>query len=307
MGKFSQWLTSVWSGILIISILLFVFWGGPVLAADSIGHSGRLIVSYSFIPLAVAGVLLWKRKWEWATFAYYTLGIALIKMVVTMGIFIGAPPRRAAGNAKPIDMIVGSANATAAYRTVDTNRWGFLRGRARTVSPTGHVVAVITNISSGKRRAHRSHEVSVTSETLSSTVLVATIGDSLIVTNHDSQLHTFSVNGEGGALLQMPLAPGKSSPPQLLTRIGSFDSHCAQGHKSERMRLVVFGHPYYAAMSGDGTFALDSIPAGRYVVALYDLAINAPDARPALLADTDIGIVAAETTSVELSVQENEQ
>jgi plastocyanin len=282
-----------------------VFWGGPVLAAGSTGHSGRLIVSYAFIPVAVAVVLLWKKKWEWATFAYYTLGIALIKMVVTMGIFIGAPPRRAAGNAKPIDMLVGTARTDATYRAIETDRWGFLKGRVSLVSSTDQAVAVITNVSAGKKQRRLTHRVSVTGHSLSPTTLLATVGDSLIVTNNDNEMHTFNVTGEGGALLQLPLAPGKSSPPQLLTRQGWFDSHCAQGHDDEVMQLVVFGHPYYETVRDGGTFEFDSIPAGRYVVALYDLTRNATGTQPESLAHADFGIVAAETAWVELSVQEN--
>jgi hypothetical protein len=304
MGKFAQWLTSVWTVILIISILLFMFWGGPALSANTLGHGGRLIASYGFIPIAVAAVLLWRRKWEWAGFAYYTLGIALIKMVITMGIFIGASPRRAVGNAKPIDTIVGASHQESNYKTVVSNNWGFLRGRVDSDSPMNNFVTVITNIASGKPLERRLHRISVANQTVSPQFLVCGIGDSLEVTNHDRQLHTFNVTGEGGAFLQVPLAPDKTSPPQLLSRKGWFSSHCAQGHGDESLRLLVLAHPYHAAVQQNGSFAIDSIPPGHYSVEVYDMATGSSFTKTATMANLDI--IAGDTTLVDFEITRDE-
>lgn len=300
MGNLKNWLTSIWSVILLISVLLFVFWSGPVFSASAIGHGRRLVVSYAFIPVAVATVLIWHISWEWATFAYYTLGIALIKMVITMGIFIGVEPRRALGNAKPIDAIVGAARQESKYRSMQTNRWGYLKGHAEPMDSTRNIVVVITNISSGKPLAHRTHDVTVAAESVSRSSVVASIGDSIRITNHDSQLHTFNVTGPNGALFQLPLAPDKSSAPQVLSREGQFVSHCSQGHENEQVNLVVFGHPYFTAVSSDGTFTIDSIPAGEYRVEMYNTS-DAPIDGDAHQADyADFGVVAAETTIVRI-------
>ena len=58
------YLTSPWAIILVVSVALFTFWGGPVFTAPSLSHGGRLLVSYLFIPVAVCVVLLWQRRWE---------------------------------------------------------------------------------------------------------------------------------------------------------------------------------------------------------------------------------------------------
>lgn len=303
MGKFVTWLTSVWSVILIISILLFVFWGGPVFSPSASGHTWRLVVSYGFIPLAVAAVLIWRRKWEWASFAYYTLGIALIKMVVTMGVFIGASPRRADGVAKSIDRIVGTPPQESGYRPVVIDRWGTLKGYVRSDSSLESAVAVITNIQGGKNFRHTMHRVAITAGIASPRFVVASVGDSLIVTNNDGSLHTFSVSGEGGALFQLPLAPGKSSPAQVFSRPGVYSSHCAQGHPDEITRLLILVSPYHAAVASEGSFAMDSIPEGRYQLSIYDLqAVSHGSHREA--ATTDFAIVAPETAVVEISLTE---
>lgn len=306
MGKFITWLTSVWSVILIISILLFVFWGGPVFSAEAFGHSSRLIVSYSFIPLAVATVLIWRKKWEWATFAYYTIGIALIKMVITMGVFVGASPRRASGVAKPVGAVSGVVIQESNYRAVETNRWGYLNGQINSGTSSDDIVTAITNIQAGKALRHLMHTVSITGGKASPRGLTVTVGDSLIVTNNDGTLHTFSVSGEGGALFQLPLAPGKSSPPQVFARPGIYTSHCAQGHADEVTRLTVFANPYHAAITlPDGGFTLDSIPPGRYQLAVYDLngatTLSVNDA----IGMADFTVVAAETSAVELNLTED--
>lgn len=303
MGKFITWLTSVWSVILIISILLFVFWGGPVFSAEAPGHSGRLIVSYSFIPLAVAAVLIWRKKWEWATFVYYTIGIALIKMVITMGVFVGASPRRASGVAKPIDKIIGSAGQEGSYRPVSSDRWGALRGQVLADSCARQLVAVITNINAGKAIRHQMHTIAIADNAASPRLLAVTVGDSLTVTNNDGTLHTFSVTGEGGALLQLPLAPGKSSPAQLITRQGVFSSHCAQGHADETSQLAVFAHPYHTAVGSDGVFGLDSIPPGLYQLAVYDLKAVTTLSIGGAIGKADFTIAAIETSAVELNLK----
>lgn len=301
MGKFVIWLTSVWSVILIISILLFVFWGGPVFSPSAGGHTWRLVVSYGFIPLAVATVLVWRKKWEWASFAYYTLGIALIKMVVTMGVFIGASPRRADGVAKSIDRIVGTAPQESSYRPVVMDRWGALKGHVRSDSSLESVVAVITNILGGKALRHTMNRVAITSGVASPRHVTAAVGDSLIVTNNDGVLHTFSVSGEGGALFQLPLAPGKSSPAQVFSRPGVYSSRCAQGHPGEVTRLRVLASPYHADVASDGTFAMDSIPAGRYQLSIYDSkAVDNGSHRE--VATTELAIVASDTAVVEISL-----
>lgn len=305
MGKFVTWLTSVWSVILIISILLFVFWGGPVFSPSAGGHTWRLVVSYSFIPLAVAAALIWRKKWEWASFAYYTLGIALIKMVITMGVFIGASPRRADGVAKSIDRIVGAAPQERSYRAVVMDRWGALKGHVRSDSSPESVVVVITDIQRGKHFGHAMHEVAITDGIASPSYVTASVGDSLIVTNNDDVLHTFSVSGEGGALFQLPLAPQKTSPAQVFSRPGVYSSHCAQGHPTEITRLHISASPYHATVDSDGTFVMDSIPEGRYQLSVYDLrAVSRGSHREA--ATTVVAIVASGTVRVKLSLEEEE-
>lgn len=305
MGKFVTWVTSVWSVILIISILLFVFWGGPVFSPSAGGHTWRLVVSYGFIPLAVAATLIWHKKWEWASFAYYTLGIALIKMVVTMGVFIGASPRRADGVAKSIERAVGTVAQGINYRPVVMDQWGSLRGRVESDFAQETVVAVMSDIQNGKAFRHTPHRIAITGGIASPGYVVAAVGDSLIVTNHDGVLHTFSVSGEVGALFQLPLAPGKSSPPQVFSRAGFYSSQCAQGHRDEITRLFVSASPYYANVAPDGTFTMDSIPVGRYQLSLLDLS-TLGNGLSQEAATASVAIVASETARVELSLEDEE-
>ncbi len=300
MGKFIAWMTSAWSVILISSILLFVFWGGPVFSATARGHSERLIVSYAFIPLAVAIVLMWRKTWEWTVFAYYTVGIALIKMVVTMGVFIGASPRRASEVAKPIGRIVESTTQEGSYRVIHTDRWGYLKGWISTDTAVSNLGVMIMNIRAGKPMEHSLHDVAISRGIASPRSLSGTVGDSIIVTNHDGTLHTFSVSGDGGSLFQLPLAPGLSSQPQVLARAGRFESHCAQGHVDETVHLTIHAHPYHATVEANGVFTLDSIPPGRHEIAIYRMDRYHGDSDHAILSTREIVLVGADTAVVKI-------
>jgi hypothetical protein len=302
MDKLVKWLTSVWSVILITSILLFVFWGGPVFSARALNHGGRLIVSYTFIPAAVAVALIWRRRWEWAAFTYYTLGIALVKMVVTMGIYMGALPRRAADAAKPIDAVTDPAHHGSGYKVVNSGRWGHLEGRVRMDDSRPNLFAALADVPAGKALSPRRHEIDITGMTSSHRYLMATVGDTLFVTNHDGILHTFSVSGTDGPLFQLPLTPGKSAPGQILSRQGIFSSRCAQPHPDEVTTLAVWAHPYHVAVGEHGGFRLDSIPPGRYRIGVFDFGSGRDGARNEPIASENINIATEAVFTIEFDL-----
>jgi hypothetical protein len=112
-------------------------------------------------------------------------------------------------------------------------------------------------------------------------------------------LHTFSVTGPGGGLFQLPLAPSKMCPSQVLSRNGIFTSHCAQGHQNETTEFAVFSHPYHTIASADGTFRLDSIPPGDYHIEVYRLdgaSTDDPEAQ------AEIRVNSMETSTVEINL-----
>jgi hypothetical protein len=73
-------------GILVASTLVFLLWGGPLWAPDRGGDFPRLVASYLFIPLAVAGALARNRKLRLALFLGATGVLAIAKLVVTAGL-----------------------------------------------------------------------------------------------------------------------------------------------------------------------------------------------------------------------------
>lgn len=74
--------------ILLVSVIVFTFVGGPVWSHARESHFWRLGISYAIIP-ALVGVALWRnRRFSWMSLFLGTTVISLIKLVLTASLLV---------------------------------------------------------------------------------------------------------------------------------------------------------------------------------------------------------------------------
>lgn len=97
-------------------------------------------------------------------------------------------------------------------------------------------------------------------------------GGTLNVRNRDALEHrTRIVRRDGGDVLASirETDEGQVVPnEQVLARPGILELTCTT-HAWTHAWIAVFDHPYFAATTSDGAFAIDSIPPGRYAVKMW--------------------------------------
>jgi hypothetical protein len=274
MARWLTYLKAPWTTILVTSVLIFVFWDGPGFTATSLSHSGRLMASYLFIPLAVAAVLLWQKKWNWGTFGYVALGLALIKMVITMGVHLWVIPRGARMEVRPLQM---EHSLNTSYLATDSLTTGELVVQSQ---DTDTLLMALLNIHRGRAPERSTRTVNISQGIPTPALVIATSGDSISIQNHDTLFHTYELRGPESQLLQVPLPPGSPAMRKILRRHGAYTSRCAQHGNTETMQLIVFDHPYWILAAGNGAFT--HIPEGTYDLGVWHtrgmlLDISRPD------------------------------
>jgi hypothetical protein len=70
-------------GILALSLLIFVFWDGPVWTHLKASHFERIMVSYAFIPLATLVILARGSRLNLTAWFGATLVIGIAKLFIT--------------------------------------------------------------------------------------------------------------------------------------------------------------------------------------------------------------------------------
>lgn len=287
MNRIWTYARNPWVLILLLSVGVFTFWGGPVFTASSLNHGGRLVVSYAIIPVAVAVVLIWRRMWSTANWVYLTFGLALIKMVLTMGVYLWVIPRGARLESRPISHTAPPA-LVHGYEGMEMEAHGRIAGTIGGGDFGGIAIAALQNIQAGKPTFRRTHMVAVEESEVRPPVLTATAGDSIRPVNCDPIHHSFLLHDSSQQLFQLPLLPAEITTERALPSPGSFVSRCVHGHPDERLYVVVFNHPYHRRVSQNGGFEFDSVPPGEHQVAIW-IARDSPDPLPAK-PDTSVAV-----------------
>lgn len=110
-------------------------------------------------------------------------------------------------------------------------------------------------------------------------VQAAVVGTTVNVFNDDKLVHklVFHRAGESDTLTKMPFyTTGQVvASERLATKPGVVEVRCEQ-HPWTRGYVLVFDHPYFAVTDTDGSFSIDSLPAGSYKVMVWHEGLAKP-------------------------------
>jgi hypothetical protein len=152
----------------------------------------------------------------------------------------------------------------------------------------GNAVVWIADIESGKALAvDRRFDLASEECRLDPQVQAATVGSTFNVFNDDRLIHrlAFFRFGTHDTLTVMPFFnTGQLVPSERIAKTaGLVEVRCAQ-HPWTYAYIAVFDHPYFAVTKPDGTFRIDSVPAGNYRMMIWHYGASQPIERPVTVA-----------------------
>ena len=250
-----------WTLLLLISVSLFVVWGGLLWRAPrQASHVMRFFVSY-FAVIPLAALALWHaRKLSAAHLLGAVATLWSLKLVVTATLYF-AFARGADANYQPVLARTSESAADLAYQPAgDGFAFGSVEGL---VQQDGVSIAAAVWIEHPRPglpdKPARARLLSVKASAYDQPLALLHGSDSLTVHNSDGVLHTVHVTREGRVVQNLPLPPG-SDVELHLSEPDVYRLRC-DNHAGEVAWVVVVDHPY-AQMTSDGRFAFASVPTG---------------------------------------------
>jgi len=268
--------TSVLALILGATILVFLFWGGPLWSAPTgASHVGRIVMSYvAAIPM-VAMALRLQHRWNRVKFFSATALLWGAKVVLSTSVYPYLTPGSASlyAPARPWER---QQNATAGYPRRSYAAapalfgTGDLEGRVTSGgSPIGGAIVEVEDPPSGRALpGPRDLVLHIETARYDRAAYLAFTTDHLRVSNHDSVLHTLLISAYGRTVRNVPLPSKDLAQPLGALPPGRYQVACGN-HAREHALLRVVDHPYATITDDRGEFMLPAVPPGRHSVALY--------------------------------------
>jgi hypothetical protein len=259
--------------VLTASVLVFVFWGGPLWNAPSgSSHIPRIVISYLMVIPIAAAILTVTRRWHWVRLVSSTALLWSAKLLITASLY----SLLATGSGNRYEPV---ATASASTRAVSTAPLGYRP--AAQPGPVGRISGIIRYRGTPIAGAvvfleapppglalEAAHEVGIAVDGASrEKTLVATTHDRVFATHDDARLHTVRLTRDGQATANVPLTPSARSTELPASEPGNYEWACAL-HADERGTLVVVDHPYAAVSDGAGRFVLAGVAAGEVQLAV---------------------------------------
>ena len=170
---------------------------------------------------------------------------------------------------------------------------------AKTNGGLANAVVWIANVEAGKPlRAEKRLDLASEECRLDPRVQAAVIGSTFNVFNDDRLLHrlVFVRFGTHDTLAVMPFFnTGQLVPSERLAKSpGLVEVRCAQ-HPWTHAYITVFNHPYFAVTKPDGSFRIDSVPAGNYRMMVWHHGAAQPVER-------SVNVAAGEAANVDVGI-----
>jgi hypothetical protein len=161
---------------------------------------------------------------------------------------------------------------------------------------SGGTVVWISGVRSGKSfPVERRTEIAISECDVDPEIQAVVTGTAINVMNTDRVLHRFIVTRAGthDTLRVMPFynAGEVVASDDLAQAPGLLELRCAEHPQLMHGYVAVFGNPYFAVTESDGSFRIDSLPAGRYTVMAWRAGMKKPLAKAVDVASGGIATV----------------
>ncbi len=97
-------------------------------------------------------------------------------------------------------------------------------------------------------------------------ILAVPVGTKLIMISRDSLMHSAHGTADGRSVFNLALPIKGMKAKKKLKRSGRIQLQCDAGHTWMSAWVHVSPHPYFVVTGKDGTFQLDDVPPGEYVL-----------------------------------------
>jgi hypothetical protein len=257
------------TGLLAVSIAVFLLWNGPLwIARPGTSHLARILISYAIV-VPLAGLVLARReRWSWTRLLGATALLWSAKLLLTATLYTWLARGSAVPDAALVhDRIAGAAGGEAYMPAAAPPRRVELSGRV--VDGKEPVVAAVVRVVAPPPglpldEPHRLH-IEIHSARYAAGLYLAAPHDYLVAVNHDAVLHTLRFQQGRNTVSNIPLPPGTGPHHVALPAdAGVYDVGCAN-HPGEQATLVIVDHPYAALTDARGHFALPQPPPGTLV------------------------------------------
>ncbi|MFN0205846.1 MAG: hypothetical protein ACKVS6_05985 [Planctomycetota bacterium] len=285
-------------GILIFTVLLFLFVQGPIWE-HFWEPDGSILYSYIPIPFLVAGFLYFNKTLTFKHWAVSTSSLLGFKYLFTATVMIALlfvhGPREAKKPAALETKVTNPQDDPYSLEALAPEIQRFDRTapsefdedlltniEGTVVDQNGAAIAgALVYISSGLdsyyfKRQQKPAEYSVDSNGFHPPVLTADFYQPITISTRDGLAHTAMAASEGrGFLLNRPLmrpctihiprrAGGQSKLPAFL----HISVNCAM-HPVETGNIFIFSHPFRVITNSEGAFLLKRVPAGAVAVSVW--------------------------------------
>jgi plastocyanin len=280
--------------ILILAVVLFLFWGGPLWnAPPGASHVGRIVWSYAVVVPMVAVALLIERRFEWRHFASAVGVVWAVKLVVTSSLYAYLAtgsvqqysPVPVASEPTPTE---GGRAPSLAGATGTSSIHGVVRDHGRPVA--GAIVVARTGAQS-LVRAER-HALAISAMRYDRALYLVSVRDTVVIRNGDRVLHNVHGYSAGRSSWNVPVPPGDAERALPIAGAGVYRLACDE-HPGEGATLVVIDRQAAVVTDAEGRFALHELPATETDVDLYSdsspprRARVTPGAAPAVVLDLE--------------------
>jgi hypothetical protein len=256
--------------ILILVVLEFLFWGGPVWRRFA-NWDQAIGWSYLSIPLLVLAGLLLRGRLHWLPWLLHSIEIVGVKFAITATVLIAvmvgrgeAPLGRIApipsaplapALATPVPRVMGRVPGGGAIS-------GVLRG-ADGSPAQGWVWLSALKLPLSEAPEAKSLSLTERSDGLAPRFFLAEVGQPFQIHSVDGRLHTARVLQGTRWLFNIPVPAEGQSPVRFIGQPGEAEIGCTVHGRAERpAHALVLDHPFFAHTDAQGGFTISDVPPG---------------------------------------------
>jgi plastocyanin len=291
-----------YGAVLLISVALFIWYGGPLWATHG-SHGMRFAVSYlSVIPLAAIALRV-SHRLTWPHLATAVGTLWAFKLLITAPLYYALAPGGALEDigALPTARTSTTAPPSATTHTKSTRyepaaeqvATGTIKGTVkRGKAPAERAVVMIEQPRPGKAlAAGTEHTIKLVDGGFERHMHLMTTNDTVRIVSSSSRMHAVKIKDGPHARLSAPVPPSGQTKDLEIEKPGVLSVICTT-HAEETAVLVVVDHPYAVLTDADGAFTLEDVPVGKVEITVYSVDENGKVSRHSQSTKVSEGAVA---------------